>query len=95
MHNVPLNSLDGKDNLPSKKPDSYNMPEDWIFGYNRAIRDTNQCTVGLDEDNILEIIGQAYCTKENEYKVVDVNLCVAIAKIIASKPQLVIKIGKL
>ena len=36
--------------LPAKKESSYNMPDDWITGYNRALKD---CAVAIEKANLV------------------------------------------
>lgn len=36
--------------LPAKKESSYNMPDDWITGYNRALKD---CAAAIEKANLV------------------------------------------
>ena len=72
--------------LPAKKESSYNMPDDWITGYNRALKD---CAAAIEkanlvrcptEEEILGAVARGWCDEGNSHKVMDVVLAVSIAK---------------
>ena len=92
MHTVPLTSLDGKENLPIEKEitekEAILLPV-YKEGYTDAVDHLNQCTVGLDEERLEYFISE-YIGYDGQYS------CGAekLAKAIASKPELFIKIGR-
>ncbi len=114
MHTVNLNSLDGKENLPEKKTLNGVGMQLTSFKYYEGCNDTidhlNQCTVGLDEVAIYNLLKERIdCEREKPELIFWPNPMPSsgvekmyewdkqlrrLAKLIASKPELVIKIGK-
>jgi len=80
---IPLNKLIGSENLPREEYDYFDE------GYHAALKQINQCTVGLDEEAIKDIISEFGLDGD-----IHDGISLDIAKAIASKPDLVIKIGR-
>ena len=107
MHTVPLNILNGKENLPRHRHTCSSCgnsddEENNIAGFNKAIDHLNQCTVGIDEEALAKLIF-LYATFVDdkyidiEWKEIDEHIrnnFLRVSKLIASKPELVIKIGR-